>query len=133
MHSPRPSSTPKPRMAARTDPVPRAQHPCRAPCAPVQRACRSLRVRPGLRARLCARLRACLLAPCRAQRPAPAPLVTIQFCIAIQFLLPNPAASVTIQKLYRDTLPSQPSSLLQYKPPYCNTKPSHCTPKVAIH
>ena len=106
---------------------PRACRPCAlplarasacAPAAPVPAACAPSAppARPAPRLRLLARL-------ARAQRPCPAlaPLVTIQFCIAIQFGLLQPFQP-QYSELYYDTLLPlnqlyQPA--IQYL--YCNT------------
>ena len=116
---PRPA-LPRPACRRPERPAPHASAAC-ACCAPVH-----------AHARAPTALRApapCVPSACCAQQPSPS--VAIQyFCIVIHFFFqPYPTAPVTIQKLYRDTLPSQPVSLqydwtlLQYKPTNFNTLP----------
>ena len=122
MHNPLASSAPRSRPGGSTSPAPRAllapEPEC--PSAPRTCACPASACRPACPRAVHARL---LRAQPRSQRPParaccaqlPSPSVQFLYCDTISQL--NPAASVTIQKLYRDTLPSQP--VIQS----CNTSP----------
>ena len=145
-----------------SQPGPTVSQPARPCCRPRSRAPACLARAPAplppsaLAAQRPCRLRASLLssrapyalsraprAPvraCCAQLPSPSVAIQFFFLYCDTISQPNPAASVTIQKLYRDTLPSQPAiqsynttpPRLQYKLVYCNRKFSSPAFSIAI-